>query len=183
MTKITVDSVWKTHDSSQPIERRLIFPFAKRRGELVLSITPGQPIPDLAAMSETMVSAATIDAKGLKNKQTITAQLVFSSITAAAESGLVAVTHAHRALPVLQLTMRQPTQASKLTYESQMKLAENAMPPAVLAAGDHAVGWLVRSDVIYFYPLVAVNIPTEVESYKEGSGSTEDLVALLPFQS
>lgn len=184
MTKTTTDSFWKAGHETRVVDRRVLFPFGKRRGHVVLSLAENQPIPDLAKMSETMITEATIGTSGLKPGSALAPQFVFASVVAPKTGDQsVVLSHAGQPIPVIQLAAKETNDRSTLSFAAQMKQAQEAMPPAAAAAGDHAVGWLIRDHTLAFYPLVAVNLPQDVASFREGSGSTFDLMHLLPFQS
>lgn len=180
----TEDNFWSTTSHYDPVTRRILFPFGHKTGEIVISIAPDQPVWDLAMMSETVFHQAIVDARTLQAHDTITPTLVFSAITNP-HQGLtpVAVTATHRELPVWQLIDKTHTKIDEMSFQAAMKKAHAAMLTAAVATGDHAVGFLVREEVLHFYPLLAVNIPEDIASYKEGSGTTNDVIPQLPFQS
>lgn len=185
MSKKTTDAFW-AQQSSQPIERRVVWQFGKQRGELSISIAAGSPVPDLAGISEGMAQTATLQAAALSPDQAVAPQLVFAAIQSASHSvGVhpVVIAPGHREVPVVQLGSSVGVKTDTLDYQTQMKQSGTAMPPAQVAVGDHAVGFLVRTDVLHFYPLAAIDVPEEIETYREGAGSTADLIHVLPFQS
>lgn len=185
MFKRTTDAFW-AQPATKPIDRRVVWQFGQQRGELSISIAAGSPVPDLAGISEKMTEAATVQAAALSPDQAIAPQLVFAAIQSASHSvGVhpVVIAPGHREVPVIQLGSNSDVKTDTLDYQAQMKESSTALPPAQVAVGDHAVGFLVRTDVLHFYPLAAIDVPEEVETYREGAGSTADLIHSLPFQS
>ena len=182
MSDIAVDSFWSDTSAPLPAERRIAFPIGRRNAELVVSIMPDQPVPDLATMSDTMVDAAIAHVtRGAK--QTLTPQIVFATIRQGAHDAAAVATASGRELPVVQLHPRVAPIHEALTIEEQLQLAKVALPPAAVAPADCAVGFLYRDEILHFYPLLAVNLPEDIASYRDGSGTTTDLIQLLPFQA
>lgn len=179
------DNFWTTsHASYDVITRRILFSFGKKLGEIVVSIAPDQPVPDLSTLSETVLHAAIVEADTCTAHQTITPQLVFAAVTNPHQGNTPVVsTASHRELPIWQLVYKMDHTIDDMSFHSAMKRAHAAMPTAAVAAGDNAVGFLVRNEVLNFYPLLALTIPEDIESYKAGEGSTNDVIPLLPFQS
>lgn len=180
MAKVTTDSFWSGSPAATPVERRVVFPLPSI-GQLTVSLLPDQPVPDAALMSEPMTEAAVIEPVMLKTG-TVAPQLVFGAIKQGHHGGLVISTASGREVPVMQVGVEE-TADDPMDYELQMREAAGAMPPAQVANGDHAVGFLFRTDVIHFYPLAVTTLPEEVESFHEGSATTGDVIPLLPFQS
>lgn len=179
-----IDLFWKNDASVAPVERRILFPVNKKAAQLTLSLTGNQPVPDLASMGDTMVKAAAVEAASLKDGAVITPQLVFATARKGQQSDAPMVsTASHREVPILQLDAGPARASDKLDYVAQLKLAEAPTPTAAMAAGDSAVGFLVGGTTIHFYPMIVVTLPEDLESYREGSGSTSDVLPLLPFQS
>ncbi len=177
---------WSEVSHYEPVTRRILFSFskAKKLGEIVISIAPEQPICDLAGMGESMLHEAIIEATRLKAHDTITPQLVFAAI-AKPHAGETPVVHTgtNREVPVWQLLDKTDHVEDDLSFQAAMKHAHAAMPTALVAPGDYAVGFLVRDEVLHFYPILTISIDEDVASYKEGSASTNDVIPLLPFQS
>lgn len=192
-TKIDSNTFWTGDTSTTLVERRLVFAFGKRTGELTVSIALDQPVPDLARMSDTMLSAVSVDAKHVKDGQTVAPDLVFATVSGSkhdthgpkATGPLTPVVTAHdgREIHVLQVADPATSIDDELDMASQMRRANAAMPTAAVAPGDYAVGFFVRDQVLHFYPLLAVTLPSDLEAYKDSSATTTDLVPLLPFQS
>jgi hypothetical protein len=181
MKKVTTDSFWADSAAASPVERRVVFPLPSI-GQLTVSILPGQPVPDAALMSEPMTEAAVIEPVMLRTGQ-VAPQLVFGRVGRSTHDEVLVVTTASgRELPVMQ-SGAERLAIDPMDYEQQMKDAGGAMAPAQLAAGDHAVGFLFRTDVIHFYPLAVTSLDEEVESFHDGSATTSDVIPLLPFQN
>ncbi|MDP4000438.1 MAG: hypothetical protein Q8Q11_03380 [bacterium] len=170
---------WRSGDAT-PVTRRVVFGFSGKRGELNVSVTPGRPIPDLANVSERMMLEATVPAAQAQPGQTVYPQFVFATVEKG-EAEPVVYGPGHRAIGVLRLPA-EPGKEDTLDYAEKLAQAKEALPPAPARAGDGAIGFLVRTDVLHFYPLVGLP-PAEHEHFQEGTGSTDDLIQALPFQS
>ena len=179
------DTFWGGTTDSVAVERRVVWRYGSKPGELQISIASAHPVADLGHMGDGMVEEAVLDAKGLKADSMVSPQLVFATLQKSHHSdAVVAATASGREVPILQLgTNPKRHDSGQLSVDQQMNAAKAAMPTAVVGPGDHAVGFLVRLDAIDFYPLLAVNLPAEIESYKEGSGTTTDALNQLPFQA
>lgn len=179
MKKVTTESFWSGTTAASPIERRVLFPGI---GRVTVSIMPNQPVPDATLMSEPMTEAAVIEPVTLKSGA-VAPQLVFGRVARSAhDEALVIITASGRELPVIQ-TGAERIDSDPMDYEKQMKEAQGAMPPAQLGAGDYAIGFLFRTDVIHFYPLTVTTLDEEVESFHDGSATTSDVIPLLPYQN
>jgi hypothetical protein len=179
MGKVSTDTFWADSPPALPVERRVLFPSL---GRLTVSIQPGQPVPDASMMTEQMIEATVVEPVMLKHKA-IAPQLVFGTAHRSRHDDvLVVLTPDGRELPVLQ-TGAERTNADPMDYEQLMQDAAGAMPPAQIAEGDSAIGFLFRTDVIHFFPLAATTLPEEVESFHDGSATSSDVIPLLPFQS
>jgi len=175
---------WKNTATETPVERRVLWQFPDGQGELGLAIYPNYPIADLAWMSEEQMQALTLDGASLIREQSVAPRFLFAAVTDGSHSKAPVVTGPnHREINLVESPVPQSAQNDDAEIEEKMAQAGAALLPAQLAAGDHAVGFLVRTDVLFFYPLSAVNIAEEIESYREGYGSTNDLIHELPFQS
>lgn len=174
---------WENGDAT-PVTRRVVFGFSGTRSELTVSVTPGRPIPDLANVSERMMLEATVPAAQAQPGQTVYPQFVFAAVEKgeAGADGAEPVVHGpdHRAIGVLRLPA-EPGKEDTLDYAEKLAQAKEALPPAPVRAGDGAIGFLVRTDVLHFYPLAGLP-PGEQEHFHEGAGSTDDLIQALPFQ-
>jgi len=175
---------WKNTATETPVERRVLWQFPDGQGELGLAIYPNYPIADLAWMSEEQMQALTLDGASLIRGQSVAPRFLFAAVTEGSHSRAPIVTGTnHREITLVESPAPPSTADDEAAMGEKMAQAGAALLPAQLAAGDHAVGFLVRMDVLYFYPLVAANLPEEIESYREGHGSTNDLIHELPFQS
>ncbi|HEY8108496.1 MAG TPA: hypothetical protein VIF43_00550 [Patescibacteria group bacterium] len=166
--------------NTAPVTRRVVFGFSGKRGELTVSVTPNRPVPDLSHISERMALEATVPAAEAQPGQTVHPQFVFATAEPG-EDGPIVYGPGHRAISILRL----PEAAGKdetLDYATKLQQAKKAMPPAPVRSGDGAIGFLVRTDVLHFYPLIGLP-PAEHEHFQEGAGSTDDLIHALPFQS
>ncbi len=177
-------SFWHAKTAAQPLERRLQWRFDRGPGELTVFIYPGQPVPDLSTVSEKTAGGRTLDQTALESGAPVAPGFVFSRVVRSATTGgPVVVGPGNREIPVVETAVRAPDAPDPQTMADRMARTGEATPPAQVAPGDHAVGLLVRRDVLFFHPLAAVSTEAEVESYREGTGSTDDLVRELPFQS
>lgn len=178
------DLFWQSDTTVSPVERRILFPVDRKAAELTLSLMPSQPVPDLASMGDNMVKAAAVPTNQLKDKGVITPQLVFATARNSQNGGAPVVsTASHREIPLLQLDSGPARKTDQLDYVAQLKLAEAPTPTAAMAAGDSTVGFLVGDTALHFYPMLVISLPEDLESYREGSGNTSDLLPLLPFQN
>lgn len=166
------------------LSRRVVFGFSGKRGELTVSVTPGRPIPDLSNISERMMLEATVPADKARPDQAVYPQFVFAIADreGSGEKDTEPIVYGpdHRAIPLLRLPTAA-TDEDELDYEARLEQAKAPLPPAPVKAGEGAIGFLVRTDVLHFYPLVQV-AQTEHPHFQEGAGSTDDLVEALPFQ-
>lgn len=181
----TTENFWNvSHATYEVVSRRILFQLGQKIGEVVISIAPGQPVLEISTMSEAMLKEATVTTAGLKAGDAISPQLVFAPINQP-ETGStpVAFDATHRALPVWQIVDAGHTTIDTMSFQEAMKATHAATPTAIVSPGDYAVGFLAQNDVLNFYPLMAVNIPEEIESYKSGESTTDDVIPLLPFQS
>ena len=177
------DTFWSGISDPIAIERRVAWRFGSKPGELTMSIASDQPISDLAQTSDGALEQIVLDGKKLKSSETVVPQLVFATVRKAHQGEQAVVANASgRELPILQVGHKAPAADPAMTAEQQMKATKTAIPSAIVGPGDHAVGFLVRLDAIDFYPLLAVSLPEEIASYKEGTGTTTDALNLLPFQ-
>ena len=176
-------SFWKAEIPAQPVERRLVWQFGDRRGELTVFIHPGQPVPNLVDLSEKTMARITLEQTALRPERSVAPGFAFASIGKSPTTGsAVVIGPGNREIPVVESPARADS-AEAQTMKARMDRANDATPPAQVAPGDYAVGMLVRKDILFFYPLAAVTTKAEVESYLEGAGSTDDLIKDLPFQS
>lgn len=158
--------------------------FPDGQGELGLAIYPNMTVPDLAWMSERHLDSITVDGTALIRGQSIAPRFVFAAVTEGSHTKVPVVTGPnHREITLVESPLPAAAKDDEAKMEQKMAEAGAALLPAQLAPSDHAVGFLVRMDVLYFYPLTAANLPEEIESYHEGAGSTNDLIQELPFQS
>ena len=169
---------WENGDAT-PVTRRVVFGFSGARGELTVSVTPGRPIPDLANVSERMMLEATVPAAQAQPGQTVYPQFVFAAVETG-EDGPVVYGPGHRAISLLRLPAGKGEDET-LDYAAKLEQAKAALPPAPVDANEGTVGFLVRTDVLHFYPLIRVP-QAEHEHFQEGAGSTDDLIQALPFQ-
>ncbi|MEX1112900.1 MAG: hypothetical protein WD603_02235 [Patescibacteria group bacterium] len=173
------DPLWN-RGGGTPVSRRVLFGFGGTRGELVVSVTPGQPIPHLGNISERMMLEATVTASEAKPGQTVYPQFVFG--TAVEENGTSIVYGPdHRAIPILRFTAEQ-NDGETLDYAERLEQTKAALPPAPAMPNEGVIGFLVRTDVLHFYPLV--RIPEDEHGhFLDGDGSTDDLIQALPYQA
>jgi hypothetical protein len=169
---------WGDGDGT-PVQRRVVFGFAGKRGELTVAVTPNRPIPDLSNISERMMLESTVPAAEAQPGQAVSPQFVFA-VVAPGESEPVVYGPDHRAIPLLRLPAVSADK-DDLDYAAKLEQAKAPLPPAAASAGEGAIGFLVRTDVLHFYPLVLVP-EAEHEHFQEGAGSTDDLIQALPFQ-
>lgn len=182
--KKELEGFWNSTTAALPVERRMRFSTGKRAGELTVSIHPDMPVPDAAVMSESMTEAAVVEAVSLKDGELIAPQLIFGTVRKSTHDGsMIILTASGRELPVVQLAHALEGAADKMDYVAQMRQADAALGPAQIAEEDHAVGFLYRTDVIHFYPLLSVTLHGDIDSYREGAGTTNDVIPLLPFQN
>ncbi len=195
-TKTDINTFWTGDISTSAVERRLVFAFGRRTGELTVSIALDQPVPDLSRLSDAMLAAAALESKQLSDGETIVPQLVFAAVSGSKldphgtknAGPLTPVVTAHDGREIHVIQVAAPVTASESAAEeldmaSQMRRASAAIPAAAVAPGDYAVGFFIRNQVLHYYPLLAVTLPSDLESYKDSSATTTDLVPLLPFQS
>lgn len=176
-------SFWQTATPAQPVERRLLWQFGDRRGELTVFIHPGQPVPNLADLSEKAAERATLDEASLRPEQAISPGFVFALVGKSPTTGTaVVIGPANREIPVV-IPPDADAKEQVQTMKARMDRTGDATPPAQVAPGDCAVGLLVRQDILFFYPVAAVGTDEEIESYRDGAGSTTELIHELPFQS
>lgn len=175
---------WGSGDTT-PVTRRVVFGFSGKRGELAVSVTPGRPIPDLSGISERMMLEATVPAAQAQPGQAVHPQFVFATIEKGGEeSGKdepVVYGPGHRAIPLLRLSPG-PAKEEVLDYAAKLEQAKAPLLPAPVRLEEGAIGFLVRTDVLHFYPLIRVP-QAEHGHFREGAGSTDDLIEALPFQS
>lgn len=159
--------------------------FTDGRGELTIFIHPSQPVPDLTDISEKTAADRTLGQDTLSPDTPVAPGFVFAQIGKSEVSGeAVVIGPGNREIPVVEFPPEPSAAASgHETMQTRMDRAADATPPAQVAPGDCAVGILVRKDVLYFYPLAAVTTDAEAETYREGAGSTDELIHELPFQS
>ncbi len=180
MTSPAIDTFWSAQPNLLAVERRLLYQRGNRRREVTISIAPDQAVPALSQLSEQLLTEQAVPAAELSKQHVLTPQLVFAEIKEVADE-LVAGS-ASIDLPVIQVgPVKQHD--TDLTIAAQMARAKAAMPTAAVAAGDHAAGWLIKDRQIRFYPLIAVSLPEELESYQDGLGTSNDVIAALPFQA
>lgn len=179
------DSFWNATAQPVTIERRVLWRSGKHLGELKVSIASDQPVPDLGQMSDSTLEAAVVPADKLSKDNPIAPQLVFGTARNPHHGNdLVVANHDGREVPVIQLGGKpQPKNAENVSVADHLEETRAAVPTAAIAHGDYAVGFLVRTDVIHFYPLLAVTLSEDIADYKEGTGTTSDVISLLPFQS
>ena len=182
MSKRTA-AFWKNTATETPVQRRVLWQFPDGQGELSVAVYPNQPVPDLAWMTEPQVEAVTVDGTSLVRGQAVAPRMLFASVETGSHAEVPVVTGPnHREITLVE-SPAPAEAAGDGSMQDKLQQAGAAILPAQVAAGDHVLGFLVRMDVLYFYPLAAVNIPEEVEAFKEGTGSTNDLIQELPFQS
>ena len=180
----TLDTFWDDLSAARSVERRILWQFDQRFGEFTISIAPEKAIPDIAVMTDATLKPAVLDAKKLKSGSTVAPPLVFATIVKPQHGeNAVVRTGNGRELTVVQIIPRAHKEKVDLSIQAQMKRAHMPMPTAAVTIGDSAVGFLIRTDVVHFYPLVAVGLPEEIESYRLGEGTGADLMGALPFQS
>ncbi len=177
-------SFWQTQTPDRPVERRLLWQFGDRRGELTVFVHPGQPVPNLTDLSERAANHLTLGHGSLKPGQSIAPGFVFATVGKSPATGTaVVIGPGSREIPVVESPDVATKRDRAQTMKARMDQAGDATPPAQVAPGDHAVGLLVRKEILFFYPVAAVGTDEEVEAYREGAGSTTDLIKDLPFQS
>lgn len=175
---------WKNTAADTPVERRVLWQFPDGQGELGLAIYPNYPVADLAWMSEQQMDAVTLDGASLIRGQSVAPRFLFAAVTDGSHGHAPIVTGPnHREINLVESPVPKAAANDDAEIEEKMAQAGAALLPAQLAPGDHAVGFLVRTDVLFFYPLTAINLAEEIESYQQGHGSTNDLIQELPFQS
>lgn len=161
----------------------MLWQFGDRRGELTVFIHPGQPVPNLADLSEKVADRAALEQAALKPEQAIAPGFVFALVGKSPTTGTaVVIGPGNREIPVVTPPVAEAEESAQ-TMKARMDRAGDATPPAQVAPGDHAVGLLVRQDILFFYPVAAVGTDEEIETYRDGAGSTTELIQELPFQS
>jgi hypothetical protein len=175
-------SAWHP-ETSHPVGRRLVWMFAGGRGELMSYIYSGQPIANLGDLSEKAAAAVTLEQSALDPEQAVAPGFVFAKVGRSATGEPIVHGPGHREVPVISIAADEASNDVDQSMQMRMDRTEDAMPPAQVAPDDHAVGILVRQDILLFYPVIAVDTEVEVESYQEGSATTDDLIHELPFQS
>ena len=184
MSDSTVDTFWDDLSAVRSVERRVLWQFGQSYGEFTVSIAPEKPIADIAVMTDANLKPAVVDARELTSGSTVCPPLIFATISRPQHGeNAVVRTGNGRELTVLQIVPRAHKEKIDLSIEAQMKRAHMPMPTAAVGIGDSTVGFLIRTDVVHFYPLVAVSLPEEIESYRMGEASGADLMGALPFQS
>jgi hypothetical protein len=169
---------WQSDSAASPVERRVVWQ-GSEGGELGISIAPDWPVPNLTRMSEGMVTTATAHLSD--PNQILAPQFIFAMIGKSDAGHSIVKGPGGQEFPIF---MAEPSTAvESMNIQDAMNRAKAAMPPAQVAPGDSAVGFLIRTDKSRFYPLVAVTTPEEIESYREGAGTTADLIHSLPFQN
>lgn len=178
----TEDTFWSASPGFLVVTRRVAFPFAKKRGELTISIPPEQPVRDVARLGGASLKEAVAPSVSLKPHAIVEVMLTYADVRKGPDGELVVTTGEGRDVPVTQIPGTQPVK-SAYDIETLMARAKVALSTAVLAEGDHAVGFLYKTDVLRFYPLLSINLPEEIESYHDGEANSDDVIPLLPFQS
>lgn len=173
------DPLWNQGPGA-PVARRVVFGFDGTRGELIVSIVPERPVPDLSGISERMMLEATVPAAEARPGQTVSPQFVFGTV-AEDQGAPIVYGPDHRAILILRFTA-DGDGPETLDYADKLERAKAPLPPAPTVPGEGAVGFLVRTDVLHFYPLVRV-AEEEHEHFTGGDGSTDDLIQALPYQS
>lgn len=184
MSQSEQDLFWSAPATAHVVERRVLFRAGKGLGQLTVSIAPDQPIPDLARCSDAMIKAMVVDLRRINSNQAIAPQLAFADIRQKTESAGPTILIGHRIeVPVTQLAAPTAATSDALDFSEHMKKAQAPMPTAAVAAGDHAIGFLFKTGKVEFYPLVTLNLAEDIEAFRNGYGSTADLLHLLPFQA
>ncbi len=173
------DPLWD-QGGDAPVSRRVIFGFGGTRGELVVAVTPDRPVPDVGNISERMMLEATVPASEARHGQTVHPQFVFGNVVET-DGTFVVYGPDHRAIPVLRFTAEEAG-SETLDYAERLEQTRAALPPAPVRPNEGVIGFLVRTDVLHFYPLVQVP-EDEHEHFLGGDGSTGDLIQALPYQA
>lgn len=175
-------SFWQSETTARPVERRLWWPFDGHK-ELTVFIYPAQAVPALAHLSEKATSALELDQSSLSPDTPVAPGFVFAPVVSSSATDTpVVIGPGHREIPVIAPPAR-PSDPEVHSMQARMDQTNAAVPPAPVTPGDQAVGLLVRTEILSFHPIVIVGTDAEVHSYREGTGSTDDLLRELPFQS